>query len=56
MKVVSPLNEENKKHSLDTENKKVVDISKFEDVEDDDDYSAPCVLAYDEGDSVEESN
>lgn len=34
--------------------KKKVDISQYEDIEDDDNYSAMCVLAYDSEDSDED--
>jgi hypothetical protein len=47
--VVIPLGRENEK---DLKEKKV-DISQFEDVENDKNYSAPCVLAYDETDDDE---
>lgn len=54
--MVRPLNKDKDLKQNVTENKiKKIDLSQFEDVEDDDDYSAPCVLSYDEEDEGVES-
>lgn len=50
--MVRPLNKDKDLHKKPI---KKIDLSQFEDVEDDDDYSAPCVLAYDEEDEGEEN-
>lgn len=53
MKVVRPLDIESGKKK---EIKNKIDISQFEDVENDEDYSVPCVLAYDETEDSLEDN
>lgn len=43
------------KEVIPLDEKKKVDISQYEDVEEEDNYSAPCVIAYDAEDAEEDS-